>query len=449
MARTRRTVSIRRVWTVSTVALLMASSLVAVVLRSQMLRVLSALEADEDRSEAVYVSVQGRMTAMLNEEVGLRGYLATGDVAFLEPYERGRNDEAHMRAKLVLEALPAEDRDELQAPLQLEERAARRWHDEIAEPQIARRRQSVIIDLPAMLNEGKQHFDAYRAAHGTLRQALKRAVLNCEGRRRDQLSRTNLVDGLALGLLVLVGGWISRTILRRTIAPIVALSDAALRGEVSVDAVRSSSLREVRVLAETLEGLFRAVQDRAMRDGLTRAYNRGFLAEWLPRQLRLARRNRAALSALMVDVDHFKRINDTHGHAAGDQVLVALARCIERELRTTDVSVRYGGEEFIVILPDTPVADGFVTARRLRAAVAAMTEREGLPAGVRITASIGLAAIGAGDDGAQLLQRADAALYQAKRGGRNRVCTASLPSKRGAVQPAATEAAAKVALLAS
>src|SRR5260370_25963321 len=175
-----------------------------------------------------------------------------------------------------------------------------------------------------MLFEGKQLFDAYRAAHGSLRQAVKRALLNCERRRRDQLSRTNLVDGLAIALLVLVGGWMSRAILRRTIAPLVALSDAAERGEVSVDAVRSSSLREVRVLAETLEALFRAVQDRAMRDGLTRVYNRGYLAEWLPRQLRLARRSGTPLAALMVDVDHFKPINHTHGHAAGDHVLVAL-----------------------------------------------------------------------------------------------------------------------------
>jgi diguanylate cyclase (GGDEF)-like protein len=434
MAKPQRTISIRRVWTLSMATLLVASIVVAVLLRGHMLRILSALDTDEDRGEAVYVSVEGRMTAMLNQEVGLRGFLATGDTAFLEPYEHGRRQEARMRAQLVLDTLPAEDRDELRQALVLEERAARRWHEEISEPQIAMRRQSVIVDVPAMLVEGKQLFDAYRAAHGTLRQAVKRALINCERRRRDQLSRTNLVDGVAIALLVLVGAWISRTILRRTIAPLVALSDAAERGEISVDAVRSSSLREVRVLAETLSALFRAVQDRAMRDGLTRVYNRGYLAEWLPRQLRLARRSGAPLAALMVDVDHFKRINDTHGHAAGDQVLVALARCLERELRASDVAVRYGGEEFTVILPETPVAGGFVTAERLRAAIAAMTEREGLPQGVRITASIGLAAIGAGDDGAQLLSRADAALYQAKRSGRNRVVAASLPPRRAAVE---------------
>jgi diguanylate cyclase (GGDEF)-like protein len=450
MARTRRTVSIRRVWTLSTLTLLVASALVALMLRTQMVHILAALEADEDRTDVVYLSVAGRMTAMLNQELGLRGFLATGDATFLEPYDSGRRDEKRLRGKLDLDTLPAEDRDELRQALLLEEGAARRWHDEIAGPQIALRRSTALIDLPSLLVVGKQRFDAYRAAHGTLRQAVKRAFLNCERRRRDQLSHSNLVSGGLLALLVLVGGVISRAILRRTIAPLVALSDAAERGEISVDVVRSSSLREVRVLAETLERLFRAAQDRAMRDGLTRAYNRGFLAEWLPRQLRLSRRRGSPLSALMVDVDHFKRINDTHGHAAGDEVLVALARCIERELRSTDVAVRYGGEEFTIILPDTPVAGGFVTAERLRAAVAAMTEREGLPAGVRITVSIGLAAINAADDGSQLLQRADAALYQAKRGGRNRVVAASLPTKRTAgVEPeAANDNAADAARLA-
>src|SRR6185437_725907 len=100
----------------------------------------------------------------------------------------------------------------------------------------------------------------------------------------------------------------------------------------------------------------------------------------------------------------------------------------------SDVVVRYGGEEFTVLLPDTAVAGAFVTAERLRAAIAAMTERDGLPAGLRVTASIGIAAINKGDDGAQLLKRADGALYEAKRSGRNRVVTA--PPAARTVEPA-------------
>ena len=410
----------------STVTLLTLTVGVVMMLRSQMMAILHALDADDDRAVLLQRDIQGRLQAMLNQEVGLRGYLATGDDSFLEPYRGGRRDERALRAKPVLDDLVPEDRDELAHALLLEEGAARRWHEEIAEPQIAWRRDAADPSIPVLLQAGKQRFDAYRAAYGTLDQALERACMNLQRRQRAHLSRANQIAVALLVLLVVAGAFISRAILRRTIAPLTALCDAAERGEVSVDAVGTSKLREVLVLARTLERLFRGVQDRAMRDGLTRVYNRAYLAEVLPRQLRLARRSGAPVAALMVDVDHFKRINDTLGHAAGDKVLVAMARCIEQQLRASDVVVRYGGEEFTVILPDTPVAGAFVTAERLRAAIAAMTDRDGLPEGLRITASIGLAATIKGDDGAQLLPRADAALYQAKRGGRNRVVAAPM-----------------------
>jgi diguanylate cyclase (GGDEF)-like protein len=173
----------------------------------------------------------------------------------------------------------------------------------------------------------------------------------------------------------------------------------------------------------------RQMYESALRDGLTKVFNKKYFTDYLEKEFAFAARHKGPLALIFLDIDHFKKINDTHGHAAGDQVLVALARCIESQLRSTDVVVRYGGEEFTVLLPDTPVAGGFVSAERLRAAIAAMTEREGLPPGLRITASIGVAAITSGDDGAQLIPRADAALYQAKRGGRNRVVTAPPPAR--------------------
>jgi len=426
MARARRGISIRRVWTLSTISLFSVTLVVAVALRMQTIRIMATVEAEDDQADQVRLNIEERLNAMVNQEAGLRGFLATGDEVFLEPYDQGRRDEARVRHALVLDRLHVEDRDELQQALALEERVAQRWQDEIAMRQIFARLADASVDVRSMLVEGRLRFDDYRAAHGTLRNALDRVRANCERRSRAQMSRSNLIAGGLLALLVLVGAVVSRAIVRRTITPLVALAEVAEKGEVTVGAVGDSNLREVLVLARTLEGLFKSVQDRAMRDGLTRAYNRGFLAEWLPRQLRLTRRNGQPLAALMVDLDHFKRINDTLGHAAGDQVLVALARCIERQLRASDVVVRYGGEEFSVFLPDTPVAGACVTAERLRAAIAAMTERDGLPAGLRITASIGLAAIGKGDDGSQLLPRADAALYTAKRSGRNRVVAAAL-----------------------
>jgi diguanylate cyclase (GGDEF)-like protein len=125
------------------------------------------------------------------------------------------------------------------------------------------------------------------------------------------------------------------------------------------------------------------------------------------------------VAVAMIDIDHFKSINDGFGHAAGDQVLAAVGRALTAHLRTGDLVSRYGGEEFLVILPDTPPAGAMQVAERLREAVAAVT---GLPKAV--TVSIGVAACHQDETAASLVSRADAALYQAKTGGRNRVSMA-------------------------
>lgn len=122
------------------------------------------------------------------------------------------------------------------------------------------------------------------------------------------------------------------------------------------------------------------------------------------------------VAVAMVDIDHFKAINDGFGHAAGDQVLAAVGRALTAHLRTGDLVSRYGGEEFLVILPDTPPAGAVQVAERLREAVEAIT---GLPKPV--TVSIGVAACHQDETTASLVGRADVALYQAKTGGRNRV----------------------------
>jgi diguanylate cyclase (GGDEF)-like protein len=135
----------------------------------------------------------------------------------------------------------------------------------------------------------------------------------------------------------------------------------------------------------------------------------------------------------MIDVDHFKSVNDGFGHLAGDEVLRQLAHCISGEVRGSDVSARYGGEEFVVLLPGTGIAAGFLLAERIRAAVAA--EPFELPAGgvrLPVTVSIGVAEHAPTLDerdfkvvGERLLALADVALYEAKAGGRNAVARAA------------------------
>lgn len=163
---------------------------------------------------------------------------------------------------------------------------------------------------------------------------------------------------------------------------------------------------------------------RSSLDALTGLYARGFGLHRLGELLALAARHPSPLCVLALDLDDFKGINDRHGHAGGDAVLVAVADLIRATLRTTDLAVRLGGEEFLVILPYTDEAAAAAVAERLRRVVAAWRgQHEGAELSVKL--SIGVAEAGPGErDAMRLVGRADDALYAAKRQGRNRVIRA-------------------------
>jgi diguanylate cyclase (GGDEF)-like protein len=171
--------------------------------------------------------------------------------------------------------------------------------------------------------------------------------------------------------------------------------------------------------------LLAATRERALRDPLTGAYNRAFLGEFLAKQLASAGRRGVGIGVLAVDLDHFKALNDNHGHAAGDRALIAVVQAIQGEVRSGDAVVRHGGEELIVVLADTDLRGATDAAERIRRAiegVAIATERGPVP----VRASLGVSAFpDHGDDQADLLLAADRALYQAKEQGRNRVVTAA------------------------
>ena len=161
----------------------------------------------------------------------------------------------------------------------------------------------------------------------------------------------------------------------------------------------------------------------ARTDALTRLPNRRALEEELSRAVARAMRAGTALSALALDVDRFKRVNDEHGHAAGDAVLAAVAARAAAALRAGDLIARVGGEEFAVLLPGADLGRAREAAERIREAIAA----EPIAAGkvsLPVTASIGCASLAPGEsDGRGLLGRADARLYEAKQAGRNRVAS--------------------------
>ena len=167
------------------------------------------------------------------------------------------------------------------------------------------------------------------------------------------------------------------------------------------------------------------LREMAIRDGLTRCYNHKYFKMRLEQEMVRARRYGSALSLGLLDVDHFKQVNDTHGHPSGDAVLAHLASLLIASVRSSDIVARYGGEEFAFLLVEAGAQESLIVAERMRARVE--SHEFEVPGGARLraTASIGLAEAQAKETAAALLQRTDAALYQAKAQGRNRVRTAT------------------------
>ena len=162
----------------------------------------------------------------------------------------------------------------------------------------------------------------------------------------------------------------------------------------------------------------RRIEELSRRDALTGLTNRRWLDEVLRLEVERARRYGAPLSVVMADLDHFKEVNDSFGHAVGDQVLKSAARTLHDAARLTDVVGRYGGEEFLVLLPNTELSEAIVLAERMRAGLRLM------PVGFRsdpVTGSFGVTQWQRGDTVAGLVDRADEALYEAKHAGRDRV----------------------------
>jgi diguanylate cyclase (GGDEF)-like protein len=169
------------------------------------------------------------------------------------------------------------------------------------------------------------------------------------------------------------------------------------------------------------------LRNRALRDALTGLYNRRFLEEALAVEQRRALRRGISVGVLMLDIDHFKRFNDSHGHDAGDILLRGIGALLRRAVREGDMPCRYGGEEFVVILPGADLAGSRQRAEALRTAIAQwQPERDGQPLGP-VTVSIGVAALPLhGKEWPEVLKAADQALYASKHAGRNRVTTAPL-----------------------
>jgi two-component system cell cycle response regulator len=176
-------------------------------------------------------------------------------------------------------------------------------------------------------------------------------------------------------------------------------------------------------LALRTAALLADVERLATSDALTGLPNRRLFDDTLGREISRAKRSGAPLALAVVDVDHFKAVNDEHGHQVGDEVLRQLAAALRQAVRAEALVARYGGEEFVVVMPDATVEDAMVVAERLRTAARQVTA-------VPVTISVGVAGLAAGGDRAAIVGAADAALYRAKAGGRDRVvCHDAVPGE--------------------
>ena len=179
--------------------------------------------------------------------------------------------------------------------------------------------------------------------------------------------------------------------------------------------------RELLERTRQLEEAYRVISDLAAMDPLTSVANRRTFMTALGRELERSERSRSPLVLIMLDLDHFKAINDTHGHGLGDRVLQETARRMKEIARPYDTVARIGGEEFVVLLPATELDQGLRVAERLRVELEGL-DVDGYPD--IVTGSFGVAALRHGEDADTFLRRVDTALYAAKNGGRNRVISA-------------------------
>ena len=198
------------------------------------------------------------------------------------------------------------------------------------------------------------------------------------------------------------------------------------RGLTALELARLDLLSQSAALAIRNAQTFEKTRRLTFTDHLTALYNSRFMTLYLDRELKRCRRNRSSLTLLFMDLDGFKGVNDTHGHLAGSKTLIEVGSVLERTVRDADVLIRYGGDEFVVLFPETPLAGGLIIAERIRLVIESTRFLESQMLDARISASIGIAAYPeSAEDVRGLITSADQAMYRAKALGKNRVVVAS------------------------
>jgi len=350
-------------------------------------------EASRNHAIEVLQTASEIEIAALNAVRGERGFLLTDNPVFLQPMTdavpRGRRLTAHLRHLVADSPQQAAHADLVEAEFnalvsRLEgivalHRAGQRSAalERVKDGEGRAAIQAIVADLKQI----ERHENAL----------LDRRSRLARDRARDSQLYQYLLTGIGLGLMVLAG-----------------FAVLAVRRAVAEEAKTRNELRR-----------------RAMTDELTGLTNRREFMASLERALAASRRNRRPLALAILDIDHFKRVNDTYGHPAGDAVIRTVAKMAIEVMRGQDTVGRLGGEEFAIVLPDCSVADAYAACERLRMAVRGSGVEVADGHNISVTLSTGIATYVSGDDAESMIARADAALYEAKHGGRDQVLLAA------------------------
>lgn len=232
--------------------------------------------------------------------------------------------------------------------------------------------------------------------------------------------------------LLILALWLFKpTSLNTSLEFIQALAYVLVLAELALIGGFISGLRgKLRQRNNELKTAMARIQELVNIDELTGIFNRRRIFQVLSEESNRYKRAPGAFSLGILDVDYFKQINDTHGHQAGDEILRILATSVAEDLRVIDSFGRYGGEEFLLVMPQTGLAGALIKTERIRKSIEQLSF-DALPPGARVTVSIGVAEFQSGETTDDTLARADKALYQAKEAGRNRVICAENPTQSG------------------
>jgi diguanylate cyclase (GGDEF)-like protein len=361
--------------------------------------------------------------AYVDQETGQRAFLLSGDPATLEPYDAGTATSDRLVPELHRKLAATQYADQLLPLFEKELSAAATWKTQAADPQIAGRRagsfprtqfDQLILDSKNLFDEVRQRFRAFNDRIDSLTtEQLEHIRLVLITANISQIVVTFLLAASIMASIVIVRRMLTQPV-NRLVRTVRAVADGNYGELISRDGPR-----EIAEISAAVDDMRNNLAQLARFDSVTGLVNRGEIMASLNAALKDRRIPKLLLGVLFCDIDHFKQINDTHGHAVGDAVLSMIATRMRECVRLEDTVGRIGGDEILIVLPGiNNTEEAFEVAERIRCRVADPIHQFGVV--IHTTLSIGVATSSrAGESAASITARADKAMYRAKQAGRN------------------------------